>query len=451
MKNIHFILLCVAVFCISCGDRSGDKNVVARVGDQSITFTELETSFMLDPQYLTRTPLSSARHNQLDYLVQNKYYYFAAENMNLENDPLMRQRINYIKNHEILKSFINQTYLDTIKVQAQEMRRGLDRWSKRLHVENYFIKDDKGAQYLIQQYDQGQLNAVFLIDQKGEDLGWITFGDLDPMLEDAVYQLADNEVSQVVKSQYGYHLLRVSGRQPNEDFERLNDRLRLQKVTEVIRRRKADTAIRADLKKLAGGRQIQVNNRLLEVIVRKIQATTAAGTADITQIVPPVTNRELINLELDIKDIYDQTLVKFNNEITVGTFIERLKQMPPFHRPYIKGRTFLLQAIIDMVRNDLLLQKAVTEGFADKKTVRENYQTQINDFLSREFGLRINSSIFRENHPLDWQTYQQAYLEAKEKNDLVVYQDNLFPDAADPDSIMTQAPVPVFLKNRYVW
>lgn len=452
MKKLKIILLLfISLLHFFCSDGDVKKEIVARVGDQSISFSDLEISFLLDPQYLKRTPLSRARQSQLDYLVQNKYYYLAAEKMNLENDPLIHQRINYIKEHEVLKAFIKKKYLDSIKVRPDKMRIALNRWSKLLLVENYYIKDPQEAEVLQEQLAQGLIDAGFLIDQKGEDLGWITFGDLDPLLEEEIYNLGKNGISDVVKSSYGYHLLRVSDSRLNEDFQNLSDRLRIQKLSEIIRRRKADVAIKADLKKLAAGQQIQVNNRLLEVIVREIRATATEEVQTPTRIVPPLTNRDLINLEFKIKDIYNETLVKFNNEMPVGTFMERLKEMPPFHRPYIKGRSFLLKSIIDMMRNDLFLERAKREGFAEKESVKENYNLQVKDFLAREFGLRINSKVFQEQDPLIWREYEQAYFGVKEENELIMYKNNLFPDQANPDSIMTNAPVPVFMKNRYVW
>ena len=61
------------------------------------------------------------------------------------------------------------------------------------------------------------------------------------------------------------------------------------------------------------------------------------------------------------------------------------------------------------------------------------------------------SNTFQIQNPKAWQTYEQAYSEVKETYDLQVDQEMLFKDVADPDSVLTQAPVQVFLKNKYIW
>ncbi|MEZ4265076.1 MAG: peptidylprolyl isomerase [Myxococcota bacterium] len=65
----------------------------------------------------------------------------------------------------------------------------------------------------------------------GGDLGWFGKGDLDPTFEAAVWKLADGEVSPPVRTEFGFHLIRLTGERhkdstTEEDRETLLRQLR---------------------------------------------------------------------------------------------------------------------------------------------------------------------------------------------------------------------------------
>ena len=47
---------------------------------------------------------------------------------------------------------------------------------------------------------------------QGGDIGWISPGDTVPAFERAMTQLKDGEISEPVRTEYGYHLIQVLGR-----------------------------------------------------------------------------------------------------------------------------------------------------------------------------------------------------------------------------------------------
>lgn len=68
---------------------------------------------------------------------------------------------------------------------------------------------------------------------KGGDLGWVTPGEMVPEFEDAMNQLSPGEVSQPVKSRFGWHLIKVTERRTHDDtdkYRRASARESLQKL-----------------------------------------------------------------------------------------------------------------------------------------------------------------------------------------------------------------------------
>jgi len=84
----------------------------------------------------------------------------------------------------------------------------------------------------------------------GGDLGWVNPGSLEKEFEDAMDKLADNEISQPVQTQYGWHLIQVLGRRDHNDtqaFQRNQARefllqRKLEPAVENWRRRLRDEA-----------------------------------------------------------------------------------------------------------------------------------------------------------------------------------------------------------------
>ena len=71
---------------------------------------------------------------------------------------------------------------------------------------------------------------------RGGDLGWVSPGELVPPFEEAMDALSPGEVSDPVKTRFGWHLIQVMDRRDydsTEEFKR-------SKARQMIRARKAD-------------------------------------------------------------------------------------------------------------------------------------------------------------------------------------------------------------------
>ena len=86
--------------------------------------------------------------------------------------------------------------------------------------------------------DLAKLNSEDATSAKGGDLGWLSPGDVVPAFEEAMNKLPLNQVSQPVRTQFGWHLIEVLERRKQDVTA---DRARMQAQL-AIRQRKSDEA-----------------------------------------------------------------------------------------------------------------------------------------------------------------------------------------------------------------
>lgn len=104
-----------------------------------------------------------------------------------------------------------------------------------------------------------RLNSVDGSATKGGDLGWLQPGDTVPAFEEAMRSLAVGEISEPVKSQYGYHLIQVLDRRTQAADE---SRSRYA-ARQALRERKLDEALTTWQRELRDKAYVQIREENL--------------------------------------------------------------------------------------------------------------------------------------------------------------------------------------------
>lgn len=121
---------------------------------------------------------------------------------------------------------------------------------------NELVSEDEARRRLLRLKERLDNNADFAelarlysedtSSAKGGDLGWLSPGDTVPEFERAMDRLAVKQVSEPVRSQFGWHLIQVLGRR-NEDVSAERQRIEARRA---LRARKSDEAYHEWLRQL---------------------------------------------------------------------------------------------------------------------------------------------------------------------------------------------------------
>ena len=124
---------------------------------------------------------------------------------------------------------VQQTHVSHILVKVNELNSDVEAKAK---IDRIRERIEAGAKF----EDQARLNSEDASSAKGGDLGWVSPGDLVPDFAVAMDKLRIEELSQPVRSPFGWHLiLVVERRQQDISKNRQRDQARL-----ALRQRKAD-------------------------------------------------------------------------------------------------------------------------------------------------------------------------------------------------------------------
>jgi hypothetical protein len=255
-----------------------------------------------------------------------------------------------------------------------------------------------------------------LLSQNGGDLGWMTAGELDKDFAEAALVLAPNEISPPVQTQWGYHIIQLLDRKDQvmlseEGFaaqrRSLEKRIKLQKS-----KRFANQYIASFMKDL-NPQPVPQNFRLLwNAVVSGVEQEKTRLSFNL------MFTDELIQRAFDkLGSDLEKPLIQYQNgSVSVGEYLEALKDMPISNRPRFKSPNQLSNHIGTWIRDELLYQEALRENLQKYNRVNAEVQEFLNRqsylyFLQKEFdGLVVPEEV-------------KVYFEKKDKEILKKYPD----------------------------
>ncbi|HHO75180.1 MAG TPA: hypothetical protein ENN05_01985 [Deltaproteobacteria bacterium] len=206
---------------------STDKDMVARVGDDVMTKADLQQILSQIPlQYRSRYSSVQGLKDLVDRLVGMKMLAWEARKQGLDKRPDIKVKLdNMIE--QILAHEIEQEIRETIKVDEKDIegyyKDNQDTYSSPAKIKAFHILvDTKDEAESILKEIRGGADFKELARQRSKcpsaaksgDLGWFERGKMDPSFEKAAFDLNKGEISDVVKSTFGYHLIKVDNIRP---------------------------------------------------------------------------------------------------------------------------------------------------------------------------------------------------------------------------------------------
>lgn len=294
--RIFAALLAAAFFgwlpaAVHAQDKPASDKVVATINGKSITNADLKVAEDEIGQDMGTMPEAQKKTSLLEFLIDNQLFAEAAESEKLAQGPEFETRLNYLKRRALREIYFEKiikggvTDADARKIYDEQVK--LLKPEEEIQARHILVETEDKAKELKEKISGGgDFTALAKENSKdpgskddGGNLGYFGKGQMVPPFEEAAFKLAKGEVSDPVKTQFGWHLIKVEDRRTRQPpaFDIVKDRivqsLLLQKAQQSATSLRANAKIEyvdPDVKKA-----IEDRNKALEQ-----QAKDAAKTAE---------------------------------------------------------------------------------------------------------------------------------------------------------------------------
>lgn len=117
----------------------------------------------------------------------------------------------------IKSQMIQKKMIESLKVSDEDIAKGVERAKTELHARHIVVKDEDTAKEVLAKLKDGgdfaelakEYSTEPVAQQSGGDLGWFGPGKMVQEFEDAAYSLKKGEISEPVKTSFGYHIIEL--------------------------------------------------------------------------------------------------------------------------------------------------------------------------------------------------------------------------------------------------
>ena len=218
-----------------------EKKVLAVVEGREITQEDLELVIQsLNPQQANQFQSDEGKERLLQELVNQELIYLDAVEKGLESNldyqrSLKKMKENFLKQYA-MNAMFQQAEVSDEEIQAfYEENPDQFQQPEQTKASHILVDEEEEAKKIKDELDNGasfeekaKEASGCPSSQKGGDLGYFSKGKMVPEFEAVATELNPGEISEPVKTQFGYHIIKVEDRKEGttSDLKDVKDQLR---------------------------------------------------------------------------------------------------------------------------------------------------------------------------------------------------------------------------------
>lgn len=241
MKKAVFLF--VIALLLGCAKEKGD--VLVNFDGGKITVEEFKNEINKVPEFakgIFEGP--EGKRKFLDDLISRELIYLDAKKKKIDKDKEYLDMIERFKKDAMLEILLKREIEDKAKVDESELKAYYDanpqefRLNEEIRASHILVKTEEEARDVLKKLKEGadfkklamELSQDPGTSKKGGDLGYFGKGKMNPEFERAAIKLKEGELSEPVRTNFGYHIIKLTGRKQGQLVE-------YTKVTEILRQR----------------------------------------------------------------------------------------------------------------------------------------------------------------------------------------------------------------------
>ncbi len=205
------------------------SKVLATVGPREITQDDLDAFLKaLDPKVAAQFQSGGDNKKLLEELINQELYYLDAKDKGIDKEEEFKAEIDKL-NQNFLKQYAIYKLLNSITIDEDEV---LDYYNQNksqfnspesVRASHILVKSEDLAHEIVKELNSGmsfedaaQQYSNCPSKSQGGDLGYFSKGRMVPEFEEAAFKMDEDEISSPVRTQFGYHIIKLTDRKPSE-------------------------------------------------------------------------------------------------------------------------------------------------------------------------------------------------------------------------------------------
>lgn len=203
--------------------RPAEPGVLFKIGDEAITEETLAPILAKFPE----KDKEEGKARWIKYLKETKVFSKEARKVDLEKDPEVATELKRKTNRILAKAFRQKFMKDKFKVGDKEIedfyQSHLEQFRKpeKLRAKSILVQTKEEAENILKNLKEGAVFASLavkkslhpLASRRAGEIGWFGKGEKDPALEKVAFSLKIGQVSDIIKTQAGYEIIKLMDRQ----------------------------------------------------------------------------------------------------------------------------------------------------------------------------------------------------------------------------------------------
>jgi len=278
MKKILLPILIISFIASLAGCGNKDNRIMAKVDGETITLKDFNDRIeKLPKQY--QDIVKSQKRNYLDDLILEKLLYKKALKANIDKDRETQDIIAEATKKIIIARLVEKEVEKKVTVSDEEVRKYYDEHSEefmlpeRWRASHILVDTPEEANAIKQKLSEGTSFEDLAKEKSkdatakiGGDVGYFSKGQLVPEFEEECYKLKVGEIGNIVKTQFGYHVIKLTDKKNPEvqEFSAVKDMIK----RESERNKKKDLLDKM-INEVKSNAKMVINEKLIQEEIKK--------------------------------------------------------------------------------------------------------------------------------------------------------------------------------------
>lgn len=288
MKNTLNKIVCAVIILstflfFACGKKGEQKvsgsGFIAKVGSATITEDDVKQELKdLPPQIQAMFEGQAGLERFVEELVKKEVLYQEAKKKGFENGPEYKKKVEDFKKLTLISILLKNEIEEKAKVTDKDIKDYYEAHNKefisnsQVRASHILVKTEDEAKKILEQVKKGGDFAAIAREKSidsgsaknGGDLDFFSRGQMVPEFEKVAFNLKKGEIGGPIRTQFGYHIIKVTDRKEGKpvEFEKIKDLL-TQKMTAEKQKSIFDSYING----LKNSYKIEINKEAVSKIV----------------------------------------------------------------------------------------------------------------------------------------------------------------------------------------